>query len=397
MAELDLSQFRSMVREWLAMHLPASMRTPMPEDEMPWGGRKTRSPHPDTERWLQAMAAQGWTAPTWPREYGGAGLSADQAAVLREELARLQARPALFSFGLWMLGPVLLEFADEAQKRRFLPPIARGEIRWCQGYSEPGAGSDLASLKLRAVDHGDHWRVSGQKVWTSYADKSDWIFALVRTDPTAARHLGISFLLIDLATPGITVRPIHLISGSSPFCETFFDDVRVPKDQLVGPLNGGWAIAKRLLEHERQNVAAGGFGADRSVTNVQLARRVLGGGAGEPLGDPVLREQLAGQAMFEEALALCTRRVQRSLDAGGAGPMSSVIKIASARANQERAELAVEILGMDAMGWSGDAFAAAAVAESRKWLRSKGHSIEGGTTEINLNVVAKRVLGLPDQ
>jgi alkylation response protein AidB-like acyl-CoA dehydrogenase len=294
-----------------------------------------------------------------------------------------------------MLGPVLLEFATEEQRQRFLPPIARGEIRWCQGYSEPGAGSDLASLRTRAEDHADHWVVNGQKIWTSYADQADWIFCLVRTDPGGPKHAGISFLLIDLQTPGVSTRPIGLISGGSPFCATFFDNVRVPKDNLVGVQNAGWSIAKKLLQYERQNISAAGFGGDRSVRLESLAKAFVGetGGA---IAHPVLRARIASQAMYEHAVELTTKRAQLETDSGKVGAASSVVKYASAKTNQDRHELAMEILGLEGLGWSGAGFEPAHLLETRKWLRSKGNSIEGGTSEINLNVIAKRVLGLPD-
>ena len=343
------------------------------------------------------MIAKGWTAPTWPSEYGGGGMSGDEAAILSEELASLGARPPLFSFGLWMLGPVLLEYATLEQRSRFLPPIARGEVRWCQGYSEPGAGSDLASLRMRAEDRGDHWLLNGQKVWTTYADQSDWIFCLVRTDPDVPKHNGISFILVDLESAGVTTRPIRLISGTSPFCETFFDDVRVPKDHLVGPLNGGWAIAKKLLQYERQNVSAAGFGGDRSITPASLAKRTVGVDADGRLADGAIRDRIARGAMYEQAVALATRDAQLAVDRGLPDTSSSVIKYASAKANQDRHELSIDLLGLDAMGWSGDAFDADDLNETRKWLRSKGNSIEGGSSEINLNVIAKQVLRLPDR
>ena len=390
-----MTDFRSETRAWIADNLPPSIATPMPEAEMPWGGRKGAFPNPETRLWLDRLIDKGWIAPTWPVAYGGGGIVSEQAAILAEELKRANARPALFSFGLWMLGPVLLEYASEAQKARFLPPITRGEIRWCQGYSEPGAGSDLASLRLKAEDMGDHWLLNGQKVWTSYADKADWIFCLVRTDPLA-KHKGISFILVDLDTEGVTTRPIRLISGSSPFCETFFDNVRVPKDHLIGPLNGGWTIAKKLLQYERQNVSAVGFGGDRSVSVAQLAKDRIGADANGRIADAGLRERVARQAMMDRAVNIATRQAQIEVDSGRAGASSSVIKYASAKTNQDRAELAIEVLGFDALGWGGDAFREADLNETRKWLRSKGNSIEGGTSEINLNVLAKNVLGLPD-
>jgi alkylation response protein AidB-like acyl-CoA dehydrogenase len=391
-----MSDFRAEARAWIAANLPAAMATPMPEEELPWGGANPHFANPDARLWLDRMVEKGWTAPAWPQEYGGGGLSAADAAVLAEELAAAGARPALFSFGLWMLGPVLMEYGTPEQQARFLPPIVRGEARWCQGYSEPGAGSDLASLRLKAEDKGDHWLLNGQKTWTSYADEADWIFCLVRTDPDVPKHKGISFILVDMTTPGVSTRPIRLISGSSPFCETFFDDVRVPKENLVGPLNGGWAIAKKLLQYERQNVSAVGFGGDRSVTVADLARRIIGVDEDGHIADPVLRDRIARQAMMEEAVNLATQQAQIEVNSGRAGASSSVIKYASAKANQDRHELALEVLGLDAAGWSGEAFAPGDLLETRKWLRSKGNSIEGGTSEINLNVLAKNILGLPD-
>ena len=256
----DLEAFRGETRAWLEENCPPTMRTPMTsEDETVWGGRKEIYTNPEAKLWLDRMGAKGWTAPNWPKEYGGGGLSKEEAKVLGQELGRIGARPALASFGLWMLGPVLLEYATEEQKQRFLPQIVRGEIRWCQGYSEPGAGSDLADLQSRAFLDGDEWGSNGQKVWTSFADKADCIFCLVRTD-TATKHEGISFLLIDMDQPGITTKPIKLISGSSPFCETFLDDAKAPKENLIGRENGGWEIAKKLLMHERTNISSGGFG-----------------------------------------------------------------------------------------------------------------------------------------
>jgi alkylation response protein AidB-like acyl-CoA dehydrogenase len=253
----DIERFRAETRAWLEANCPPEMRTP-PEDEDDrcWGGRRWTFKSPAQKQWLEAMAGRGWTVPDWPVEYGGGGLDRQQVKVLREEMKALNCRTPLDSFGIWMLGPALLKYGNEAQKREHLPKIARGEIRWCQGYSEPNAGSDLASLRTRAEDHGDHFSVTGQKIWTSYANHADWIFCLVRTDSTSGKHRGISFLLFDMESPGVTTRPILLISGKSPFCETFFDNVRVEKRNLVGALNGGWDVAKYLLTHEREMIGA---------------------------------------------------------------------------------------------------------------------------------------------
>jgi alkylation response protein AidB-like acyl-CoA dehydrogenase len=391
----DLEGFRSDTRAWLKANYPPSLNEPMAEDDTPWGGRNYAPSNPDAKLWLERMGAKGWTAPMWPKAYGGGGLSAEENRVLVQELARIKARPALMSFGVWMLGPVLLEYATEEQKQRFLPPIVRGETRWCQGYSEPGAGSDLAGLQTKAEDKGDYYLINGQKVWTSYADQADWIFCLVRTD-TTKKHEGISFMLFDMQTSGVEARPIKLISGSSPFCETFFDNVKVPKDQLVGKLNGGWDIAKRLLQYERQNISAGGFGGGAGMEVEEAAMEYVGVIDGK-IADPDLRSRIAEHKMDAKAFALTVRRAEMESKASkGPSPAVSIIKYAAATINQDKCELMVEALGTQGLGWEGEGFAPDALRQTRAWLRSKGNSIEGGTSEVNLNVVAKRVLGLLD-
>jgi len=394
MAELDT--FREEVRTWLEANCPAAMRTPMGgDDDVCWGGRRFPWQSDDQKLWLQRMAAQGWTVPEWPREYGGAGLSRAQAKVLQQEMARLGCRIPLTSLGIIMLAPALFKFASEEQKREHLPKIARGEIRWCQGYSEPGAGSDLAGLQTTAVDRGDHFLVNGAKIWTSYANLADWIFCLVRTDPKAPKRDGISFLLFDMATPGVSTRPIKLISGASPFCQTFFDDVKVPRGNLVGELNKGWTVAKYLLQHERNMAASvGRGGGGRKQTLEELAKQALGEDNGR-LADPVLRHRLARFQVREQAFSLTMQRVGDEMKAGAdPGPASSLLKYYGAEVNKERHELRLELGGMDQLGWEGEVFDEGRAA--RSWLRSKANSIEGGTSEIQLNIIAKRVLGLPD-
>ncbi|MEM7766103.1 MAG: acyl-CoA dehydrogenase family protein [Pseudomonadota bacterium] len=394
-----LDGFRKEVRAWLEQNCPASMRTPMPDEEVVWGGSRETFRNPDSRAWLEAMASKGWTAPTWPAEYGGGGLSRAEARILEQELKRLHARPALFSFGLWMFGPALLEFGNEAQKKRFLPDIVHGRTRWCQGYSEPGAGSDLADLQTKCEDKGDHYLINGQKVWTSYADQADWIFCLVRTD-TSTKHEGISFILFDMASEGVEARPIKLISGSSPFCETFFTDVKVPKDQLVGEVNGGWQIAKRLLQFERSSISAGGFGGTGGsgiLGPEDYAKMHVGTDALGHVADGDLRGRITDHKMYAKAFSLTVQRSTQQAKAGQeVGHTASILKYAAAKMNQDRHELLVEALGTEALGWDGDGFDPAARKATRGWLRSKGNSIEGGTSEINLNVVAKRVLGLRD-
>jgi alkylation response protein AidB-like acyl-CoA dehydrogenase len=391
-----LETFRNETRAWLEANCPASMRTPMTsEDDIVWGGRNFKFPSEDAKLWLERMGAKGWTAPMWPAAYGGGGLSNDENRVLQSELARIGARPALFSFGIWMLGPVLLEYGNEEQKKEYLPRIARGEIRWCQGYSEPGAGSDLAGLQTKCEDKGDHWLINGQKVWTSYANYADWCFCLVRTD-TSVKHEGISFVLIDMTSKGVETRPIKLISGSSPFCETFFTDVKVPKQQMVGRLNGGWEIAKRLLQYERTNISGFGVLGGTTVDLVSIARANVGIEDGK-LADADLRARIAQHKMFERAYALSVQRAQEEAKQGAnVSHMASMFKVAGATLNIERCELMLEAAGTRGFGWAGEGFSRDELAVTRSWLRSKGNSIEGGTTEVNLNVVAKRVLGLRD-
>ncbi|HEY5072552.1 MAG TPA: acyl-CoA dehydrogenase family protein [Caulobacteraceae bacterium] len=397
----DIETFRVEVKAWLAANYPPELKDPrFPVDpEAMWGGRALAASEDRHLAWMRRMGEKGWTAPTWPTQYGGGGLSAEQTRVLEQEIAAGGYRAPLASFGLWMLGPVLLEYATEAQKQEHLPKIVRGEIRWCQGYSEPGAGSDLASLQTRCEDKGDHWLINGQKIWTSYANKADWCFCLVRTD-TARKHEGISFVLIDMASDGVETRPIRLISGDSPFCETFFTDVKIPKDNLVGQINGGWEIAKRLLQYERQNISGGfggGGGAGGAAGDLgQIARRYVGLDETGVLADRDLRRRITANKMDFQSFYLTLRRLASEAKTGGPSAATSIIKYAAATLAQERSELMVEAMGAKGLGWEGEGFSAGELAAARGWLRSKGNSIEGGTSEVNVNVVAKRVLGLPD-
>ena len=396
---VDLEQFRAETREWLEENCPPSMRTPMKDDEIVWGGKREKFKNPEAKLWLERMGEKGWTSPEWPAKYGGGGLSRAQNRVLQEELRRIKARPALFSFGLWMFGPALLEFGNEEQKLRFIPDIVKGKTRWCQGYSEPGAGSDLADLQTRCEDKGDHYLINGQKVWTSYADKADWIFCLVRTD-TSVKHEGISFILFDMESPGVEARPIQLISGESPFCETFFTDVKVPKDQLVGDVNGGWQIAKRLLQFERSSISAGGFGGTGGsgiLGPEEYAKMHIGTDNEGRLIDGDLRGRITDHKMYAKAFNLTVQRQAEQAKAGQqVGHTASILKYGAAKMNQDRHELLVEALGTEGLGWEGEGFDPSAKKVTRQWLRSKGNSIEGGTSEINLNVISKRVLGLKD-
>jgi alkylation response protein AidB-like acyl-CoA dehydrogenase len=391
-ASSDPDGFRAVIRTWLEANCPPEMREPVTEDKhYYWGGRNARFASDAQRAWFERMAARGYTVPEWPREYGGAGLTKEEAAILLEEMRRIRARLPLSSFGISMLGPALLKYGSDAQKREHLPRIARGEIRWCQGYSEPGSGSDLASLKMRAEDKGDHFLVNGEKIWTSYADAADWIFCLVRTDFAAPKHKGISFMLIDMATPGVSTKPIRLISGKSPFCQTFFENVRVPKENLVGVPGSGWEIAKYLLTHEREMI--GGMGNKLALPGSlgALAAREVGLENG-CLSDHLLRADIARYEIDLVAFELTMRRITEAAEGGqGTGALSSMLKYYGTELNKRRQELAMSVLGARGLRWEG----AEADGTVRGWLRSKGNSIEGGTSEVQLNIIAKHVLRLP--
>ena len=394
----DLATFRAETRVWLEENCPPAMRTRMPEEEQVAGGKRADWVRPEQKIWLDRMAAKGWTAPTWPKQYGGGGLSGDEALILEEEMQALGCRAPLRGMGLSMLGPTLLEYGTEEQRQTHIPKIVSGEIRWCQGYSEPGSGSDLASLSTRAVLQGEHFLVNGHKIWTSNAHLSDWIFCLVRTDPTVKKHDGISFLLIDMDDPGVRPRPIKLISGKSVFCETFFENVRVPAGHLVGQLNKGWTIAKRLLEHERKGI--GGIGARQAakfdIPPETLAKQYAGEANGR-IADPILRDRIASYSIDAHAFQLTRRRAAEEAEAGSPpGPMSAMFKYYATELNKQRYEMLLAAEGTQAFGWEGDGFTEDELRITREWLRSKANSIEGGTSEIQLNIIAKRVLALPD-
>ncbi|MGH6787142.1 MAG: acyl-CoA dehydrogenase family protein [Novosphingobium sp.] len=382
----DLDAFRAEIRAWLEANCPPEMRAPVKgEDDVCWGGRNFQFKNPAQKAWLEACVAKGYAVPDWPKAYGGAGMSPAEAKVWREEMNRIGARPPLSSFGIWMLGPALLKFGTEEQKVHYLGQVARGEIRWCQGYSEPGSGSDLVSLQTFGEDKGDHWVVNGQKIWTSYADKADWIFCLVRTDK-ANKYQGISFLLFDMASEGVSTKPILLISGNSPFCETFFDNVAVPKDQIVGDLNRGWDVAKYLLGHEREMISGAG-GGDRMTTIGAVLGR-----AG--LGDPVLRAELAQFDVDALAYSAMGEKFLDEVKVGKGHPAgSNMMKYAGTELNKRRHELLMAGGGSAALEWDSDGSGGG--ARARGWLRTKANSIEGGTSEVMLNVIAKRILDLP--
>ena len=384
----ELEGFRIELRDWLEANCPAEMRGgEASEASVCWGGKNFEFESDAQRVWMERAASKGYTVPTWPVEYGGAGLTRPQEKIFKEEMDRIEARNPLQSFGIWMLGPALLHFGSHEQKLHYLPPIARGEIRWCQGYSEPGAGSDLASVQTRGEDKGDHWLVNGQKIWTSYADKADWIFALIRTDREAPKHKGISFLLIDMEDAGVETRPIKLISGASVFCETFFTDVKVPKGQIVGTENRGWDVAKYLLTHEREMISGGGQGLSGG--------RALGAVLNESLAEgQEMETTLRADAMRCEvdalSIGLTLERYKDQAEAGtGAGDASAMLKYMGTELNKQRHELLMAAGGSDALEWDGPLGNRPA-----DWLRTKANSIEGGTSEVMLSIVSRRVLGL---
>ena len=382
----DLETFRAETRAWLEANCPLEMREPVrDESDACWGGRNPKFKSPAQKQWMNVMAARGWTVPDWPKAYGGAGLTPEESKILRQEMQSLKCRSPLSSFGIWMLGPALLKFGTEDQKVHYLGQIARGEIRWCQGYSEPGSGSDLVSMQTFGEDKGDHWVVNGQKIWTSYADKADWIFCLVRTDKTN-KYQGISFLLFDMTTPGVTTKPILLISGNSPFCETFFDNVAVPKAQIVGALNRGWDVAKYLLGHEREMISGGGLGTDMMSIGAQYKDVAA--------DEPVLRADMADFDVEVMAFRAMSEKFVDEMKVGKGHPAGpNMMKYVGTELNKRRHELIMSAGGSDALEWESDASRGG--AKPRGWLRTKANSIEGGTSEVMLGVVAKRILDLP--
>jgi alkylation response protein AidB-like acyl-CoA dehydrogenase len=389
----DLDAFRAEAREWLEANFPASLRNdPDAGMRAMMGGAK---PTGDALLWKQRMAEKGWGTPTWPKQYGAAGLTPAEARILQQEMDRIGAYNPMVGMGLSMFGPTLLEYGTEDQKQRHIPPIVRGEIRWCQGYSEPGAGSDLASLQTKCEEAGDHWKINGQKIWTSGAQYADWCFCLVRTD-TTKKHEGISFVLIDMHQPGVEVRPIKLIAGSSPFCETFFTDARVEKSDMVGPLNGGWTVGKRLLQHERSGQGGNRMmGAGPSV--VDLARKYVGVDDKGRIADTDLRSRIAKYQIDAKAHLLTLERAREEAK-GNVNPSAttSVMKNSGTWIGQTRAELLLEIMGHQGLGWEGEPFEKEELEAVRAWLSGKAMTIFGGSQEIQSNIVSKRILGLPD-
>jgi alkylation response protein AidB-like acyl-CoA dehydrogenase len=382
--------FKAEAAAWLEANFPPSLRgKPMDAMALVEAGE----PEGDMLLWRQRIGAKGWATPTWPKAYGGGGLSSAEARILAKEMARIGAyNPCLHGMGVTMIGPTILDYGTEAQKQTHIPPIARGEVRWCVGYSEPNAGSDLASLQMRCEDAGDHWRINGQKIWTSGADISDWCGALVRTDPSAKKHDGISFMLIDMHQAGVETRPIKLISGASPFCETFFTDAVAPKDALLGELNKGWSVGKRLLQHERASQTGAPMGG-RSRSLADLARGYEG--AAE---DVELMAAINRNAMDARAHGLTLERaISEARGNSGPGHTPSILKNSATNVAQARAELTLAAMGLQGRGWEGESFSGEEIEAVRGWLFGKAMSIYGGSAEIQNNIISKRILGLPER
>lgn len=395
----ELETFKQEVARWLEENCPASMRRPIVSEEMVWGSSKLQFLNEDQRLWFERTRDRGWFAPSWPREYGGGGLSPKEARILETEMARLGCRQPQYNLGVWMLGPVLVEVGTHEQKLEHLVPMMRGEQRWCQGFSEPNAGSDLASLKTSAKrvtdEQGEAYIVNGGKIWTSDGDKGDWMYALVRTDSSSKKQEGISFLLIDMKSPGVTVKPIELISGKSSFCQVFFDNVRVPVRQLVGKEGEGWALAKKLLQHERAAMSKFTEGGAPSHDAVKTALPYMVDEQGQ-VNDPALRDKLAGVLMDAQAFALTHRRVtEKALARQDISGPSSIMKLVQTEQEVAKYELLEQAMGLRGLGWEGDDFSADELDVCRAWLRSKSYTIAGGSTEVQLNIIAKRVLELP--
>ena len=398
MADINLEDFRAETRSWLKEKFPASIVG----SAMGLGGEAEESTKADFETWRLRLADKGWGAPTWPTEYGGAGVGHPEARIISQEMGKLGAFnpiPILAGMGVTMVGPTILEYGTDQQKEKHLPGIASGEIRWCLGLSEPNAGSDLASLSMKAQDDGDFFTLNGQKTWTSGADISQWCGAVVRTDPSAKKRNGISFVMLPMDQEGVTTRPIRLISGASPFCETFFDDARADKADLLGPLNEGWSVVKRLLQHERQSQtqARGPGGGSKKPSLPELAKSYIGTDENGVLADADLRVRLINHLMDSEAHSLTVNRI--TAEAKGKVEVSasaSILKNSATNIAQAKAELTMELMGSQGVGWEGDNYNQEELDNVREWLWGKAVSIYGGSFEIQNNIISKNILGLPE-
>jgi len=382
--------FREEVRRFIAEAMPAALRHKAEN-----GGHYEPS---EVVEWHRILFQKGWSAPHWPREVGGTGWDTAQRHIFSEELIRANA-PTLSPFGLTMVGPLIIQFGTEEQKKRFLPKILSGDEMWCQGYSEPNSGSDLASLQLRADKDGDDYLLNGQKTWTTYAQYADWIFVLARTSQNGKQQEGISFLLADLRnTPGIEVKPFLTIGGTPAFSETWFDNARVPQANRVGPENQGWTMAKALLGHERAGI--GGVAESRRLLNMvrRIARDTRAGGR-TLMDDVTFRRRLARLEIRMRTVGMANLRSLASAQLGHApGPETSILKIAGTELMQEITELAIDAMGHNALGWFDSP--TEAMPEYQLWMTShfnylRAATIYGGSNEIQKNIISKMILGLP--
>ena len=392
-----LKDFRTETRTWLEQNCPDGAKG---AGQIPLGSKSIEL-EPDVRTWLDRMAKKGWTVPTWPVEYGGAALNNDEYKILIEELKRVGARTPLTGRGVNYIGPTILEFGTNEQKARWLPICARGDGAWAMGYSEPGAGSDLASLATKAVKEGDNYIINGRKTRTSDAVDCDYIFVLVRTSPDKPKHEGISLVLVDMHQQGVTVNPIALISGASPFCETLFEDAIVPVTDLIGGVDRGWTVGKRLLQFERSthagiNISGSQGGRTEESQLPELVAHYSGKVDGR-IADVSIRTWLTQHEMNTHAQQITQRRAIAELQSRAPGFTSSAVKLTNALNIQDGDELLMTAMGNSAYHWDTDSGASEGeVAAVKKWLYQKSLTIAGGTKEVQLNIIAKRVLGLPD-
>ena len=377
-------QFRNELREWLTANLPSPFEGSRSEEE--------RGYFEYLKKWQRTVSDGGWAGLSWPREYGGRGAGVIEQALFQDEWARAEAPPLINVLGLSLIGPTIIAVGTEAQKKRFLPKILSAEEIWCQGFSEPNAGSDVAALGTKAVRDGDDFVVNGQKIWTSLAHLSDWCLLLVRTNTEVPKHKGITALLLDMRSPGITVRPLKQMTGESAFNEIFFSNVRVPVENVLGEIDRGWQTAIATLMNERANLGTGSYVLFKRNLDALIARsRTVKRGEKTASKDPVVRQKLAQAYLELEVFRLTNLRALSGMaNSSVPGPEGSILKLYWSEMNQRMQQIAMEALGPHAQLEDFD--------EGRwvyNYLRARGNTIEAGTSEIQRNIVAERVLGLP--
>ena len=392
----EKEEFRQDTRAWLQTNCPDGARGP---GQTAWGSSKIVL-EKDVALWLDRMSEKGWTVPTWPKEYGGADLENDLYPILVQELMAIGARTPLTGRGVNYIGPTILELGTDEQKKKWLPAISRGEGGWAMGYSEPGAGSDLASLSTRAEIVGDEYLINGRKTWTSDAMDCDYIFVLARTNDDKPKHQGISLILVDMNQPGVKINPIRLLSGASPFNETLFENAHADLEDVVGGIDNGWSAGKRLLQFERSTHAGintsgsqGGRNSHDDTKEILLKYSPLQNGR---MADGAIRARLLAFQIKKTAQSLTQKRTIEETRASAPGFASSAVKLSNALIEQERDEMILQAMGNLGIGWSGEPFSDQEIVSTRTWLKQKSLTIAGGTKEVQLNIIAKRVLGLPD-